>query len=456
MRLQNYPAIVRTKKLSSWGAVGSSAAHTWRTITVAHADPTRTHLNEDWRPVSSIEALRAALKERHALADTKAVRPVLAIEYLITAPHEAFEESGGPVAWRAYFEDALDWIERRHGRENVVAVNIQLDEATPHLVAYACPLVSREATTRTRSVLGRKDGKTGRQVRETRTEVVPAHIALSADHYVGTREKMIRMQTEFAAEVGERHGLRRGIERSALTHVNLKAYHDALMRGIQQRLEIDPEILKRRGGLMSKESPEAMAARVAEALQEQVEGLMAQVATADLDRQRAREWEQTAARAQADRRREQVAHRATRQQLEALAGGLTAGQVEKVREYRQRCLAKHAEARRQREAEERARKTQEQAAMVAHLKALTPGELARLPEVERRPLWDLLVVRSDLAPVLDRMLDSGWFEPSGLPRQVGRMECGAHESAQNEPTQTAQNEPVRPLGSPDNGAVPSM
>ena len=251
MKLKHHPAVIRTQKLNGWGAVGSSAAHTWRTITVAHADPKRRHLNEDWREVSSPKALRAALEERIALADRKAQRPVLAIEYLVTAPHEAFEENGGPVAWRRYFEDALAWIEERHGRANVVAVNIQLDEATPHMVAYACPLVRREATTRQRDVLGKKNPETGKQVRVKRTEQVPAHTTLSADHFVGAREKMRRMQSRFAAEVGERHGLRRGIERSALNHVDLKAYHDAMMRGIQQRLKIDPAILKRQGGMLS-------------------------------------------------------------------------------------------------------------------------------------------------------------------------------------------------------------
>lgn len=417
MRLKNHAAIVRIKKLNGWGAVGSSAGHTWRTITVAHADPARTHLNEDWRNVSSPKALRAALEERIALADRKAKRPVLAIEYLVTAPHEAFEENGGTVAWRRYFEDSLAWIDRRHGRENVVAVNIQLDEATPHMVAYACPLVRREATTRRRSVKGKKDPETGKQRRTTITEPVPAHTAMSADYFVGTRAKMIEMQSSFAAEVGERHGLRRGIERSALSHVDLKAYHDAMMRGIQQRLEIDPAILQRQGGMLSRETPEQAAARVAEVLQAQVEALSARAATAELDRQRCREWEQTAANAQVDRRRAQEAYTKVRRDLEALVGGLTEGQLEKVREYRQKCLVRRREAQQKHQAERDAKARQRRDEMVVNLKYQSAQDVADMPAEERGVLWRELIERDDLAKHLDRLMDSGLFEPDGTPRR---------------------------------------
>lgn len=427
MRLKNHPAIVRTKKLNGWGAVGSSAGHTWRTITVAHADPARTHLNEDWREVSSPKALRAALEERIALADRKAKRPVLAIEYLVTAPHEAFEENGGSVVWRRYFEDALAWIEQRHGRDNVVAANIQLDEATPHLVAYACPLVRREATTRQRSVMGKKSPETGKQGRVKRTEEVPAHTVLSADHFLGTREKMIRMQSEFAAEVGEKHGLRRGIERSALSHIDLKTYHDAMMRGIQQRLDIDPEILKRQGGVLSRETPEQAATRVAEVLQAQVEALSARAATADLDRKRAKEWEQTAANAQADRRRTQGLYIEMRRELEALVGGLTEGQVEKVREYRQKILTKREEAKTQRQAEQEAQALRRRDQLVANLRHQTARQVADMPAEERRILWRELIRRDGLEKELDRLMDSGLFEPDGTPRS--RQKSGAQTNS---------------------------
>lgn len=443
MRLPNHPTVVRIKKLTSFGAVGSSAAHTWRTMPVPHADETRTHLNEDWRDANSPKALRAAMEERLVLAEQWSERPVIAIEYLVTANHAAFQENGGPVAWRPYFEDSLAWLEKHHGRENVVAVNIQLDESAPHMVAYVVPLVSREARERTRSVFGEKDPETGRQTRVKHTETVPAHVSLSADHYVGTREKLSRMQTNFAAEVGERHGLRRGIERSALNHVNLKQYHDALMRGIQQRLEISPEILKRQGGILSKETPEQAANRVAEVLQEQMGVLAAQAATARLDRQRAEEWEQTAVNAQADRHRAQKALCKTQEDLEGLVGGLTQGEREKVCEYRQKCLAKRAEAKKKRKAEQVSQHTKQ---LVADVRSMSPREVAELPEADRRALWRELVRRDDLERELNRLMDSGLFEVNGTPlpnRQAGGATREIARNPMGQPTPSPFRGPNR-------------
>jgi len=145
-------AVVRATKLNRH-KLGGSAAHTWRTMPVPHADKERTHLNEDWRPASGPDQLRAAINERLELADNVAADSVLAIEYVVTGPHEVFAEQGGPVEWRPYFRDALAFLETRHGAENIVGVNVQLDEKTPHLVVYAVPLVDHPATTRTRNVI---------------------------------------------------------------------------------------------------------------------------------------------------------------------------------------------------------------------------------------------------------------------------------------------------------------
>lgn len=68
MRDEKHLFIMRGGKLNGWSAVANSAGHTWRTTPVPYADPARTHLNQDWREVSSPKALRSALEERHELA----------------------------------------------------------------------------------------------------------------------------------------------------------------------------------------------------------------------------------------------------------------------------------------------------------------------------------------------------------------------------------------------------
>ena len=87
---------------------------------------------------------------------------MLAIEYLVTASPEWFRAT--PAAQQnAYIAAAVRWLEARHGKANVVCVNMQLDETSPHLVAYVVPLT--------------KDGR------------------LSAKDFLGGRKVLTQMQT---------------------------------------------------------------------------------------------------------------------------------------------------------------------------------------------------------------------------------------------------------------------
>ena len=208
--------ILRTAKLTSLGNVAASAAHTFRERPTPNADQARTHLNDN-RGALSAAALVEAVQERVALAErTATARPVLCIEYLITATPEALAAKSAQER-AAYFADALRWVEERHGKANVVCSSLQRDESTEHLVVYAVPLVEREAKQRKRSVIVGK-GEDGKPIRETRLFSEPAGVSLSAKDFLGGRDKLSRMQTEFAEKVGQQHGLQRGVEGSKAVH----------------------------------------------------------------------------------------------------------------------------------------------------------------------------------------------------------------------------------------------
>ena len=207
--------ILRAAKLTSLGNVAASAAHTFRERPTPNADPERTHLNDNRGALTTSEVV-AAVQERVALAERTAKRPVLCVEYLVTASPEALA-SKSPAERQMYFDDALRWIEARHGKANVVCSSLQRDESTEHLVVYAVPLVEREAKQRKRSVIVGK-GEDGKPIRETRLFDEPATVSLSAKEFLGGRERMRRMQTEFAEQVGLQHGLQRGVEGSKSVH----------------------------------------------------------------------------------------------------------------------------------------------------------------------------------------------------------------------------------------------
>lgn len=189
----NY-CILRAEKLTSFGSIVGSAKHTFREIPTPNADPARTRLNKTFG-AQDATAVRAAIEARLPVKRRKDA--VLCIEYLITASPEWFKKAPAKTQ-NAYFGAAVRWLEARHGKANIVCVNIQLDETSPHLVAYVVPLT--------------KDGR------------------LSAKDFLGGRKVLSEMQTDFAERVGKPVNLQRGVEGSKATHTTAKQYAAALQK----------------------------------------------------------------------------------------------------------------------------------------------------------------------------------------------------------------------------------
>jgi len=186
--------ILRAEKLSEPGNIVSSAKHTFREIPTPNADPTRTHLNQTFG-AKSAAAVWAAIKARLPAKMRK--DSVLCIEYLITASPEWFDTVTTKQR-NAYFNSAMRWLEARHGKANIVCFNLQLDEKSPHLVAYVVPLTA--------------DGR------------------LAAKDFLGGRKVLRDMQTHFAEVVGKPAGLQRGVEGSKAPHTTAKQYAAALQK----------------------------------------------------------------------------------------------------------------------------------------------------------------------------------------------------------------------------------
>lgn len=185
-------AILRTAKLKTPGNIAGSLAHTFRTRTTPNADATRTPGNEVLAGGTNPDQVKQAIAER--LPGKHRKDAVLAIEYFIGASPEAFSNQQGGH----YFRDALKWLQDRHGAENVVSAVIHRDETSPHMTAMVIPL--DEA------------GK------------------LNAKKFLGGKAVLTAMQTDFAKQVGQRHGLERGLEGSRATHTTIQAFYGELQR----------------------------------------------------------------------------------------------------------------------------------------------------------------------------------------------------------------------------------
>ncbi|MGL6213693.1 plasmid recombination protein [Billgrantia desiderata] len=391
------------------------------------------------------EVLATAIRERLSLVTKRTARDaVLCLEYLVTARREAFTEYGGATNAVAYFRDSLSFLERRHGAANVVAVNIQRDERAPHLVAYVVPLVERPARTVRRSVFVPGRDEEGRQRREVREFPAPPEVALSAWHFYGEPEQLAALQTAFAEEVGERHGLARGLEFSAATHTTNTAHHAAIARAMADHIELPPEALARPWRLTGRESPEEAARRVSVMIRDHYASTVASAATATHDRRRAREMVETARRHRARYRAERDAHTVTRAQLERLTGGLDPEQRQALERqsagYRQAnrraLLEQHRreETEKRQGAERQALEHRQHEAKVAarqaesaredleaaRLRGITPVVFAMLPDTRRLLCWQLLRERDDLTADFERVMASGLVDTFGHLTTEGR------------------------------------
>lgn len=184
--------ILRTKKLSTFGGIAGSGKHTFREIDTPNADVSKTHSNRTWGAQTSAALCKSV---RNLLPEKRRKDSVLCIEYLITASPEWFEEATTAIQ-NEYFRLARQWLEQRHGKTNIICLNMQLDEKSPHMVAYVVPLTA--------------DGR------------------LAAKEFLGGRDKLRKMQSEFARMAGKPVGLERGVEGSKAKHKTVKAFYAEL------------------------------------------------------------------------------------------------------------------------------------------------------------------------------------------------------------------------------------
>lgn len=204
-------AILRVEKIKTGGSLMATLLHLSRERTTLNADPERTKLNEghfrvadNADPLMSASAAAYAYHKEQIASLRKRKDSVLALEYLVAASPDAL----GEKEMKDYLMDALVWINKRHPGKRV-GYAMHLDETTPHIHVVVIP------TTKIRDKHGHE------------------YDALSARPYTGSGKLLSAMQTNFAAEVGQKFGLQRGIEGSVARHDRVKRGYGALGRGPQ-------------------------------------------------------------------------------------------------------------------------------------------------------------------------------------------------------------------------------
>lgn len=211
-------AILRVGKISGMGKLAAAAQHNYRERDTFNARPEDLNRNIHLAGGKTADEVRKLWEERAPEKIRK--NAVHALEYVVTASPEKMEEMGQTKS-EAYLRDALTWLENKHGAENILSAVIHNDETTPHLQVLIIPLDDR--------------GK------------------LNARALVGGKPQLSAMQTHFAENVGAKHGLERGIERSGARHEDIRRYHGRAKAVETLSFEL-PERLTRLLGVLSRES----------------------------------------------------------------------------------------------------------------------------------------------------------------------------------------------------------
>lgn len=203
-------AILRTTKLKEWGNISASLQHTFRERITPNADENRTKLNAHIGGNNSEQILQ---KIQNGLPEKYRADCVKCVEYLITASPEWFAQANEQERLQ-YFHTAQEWLKERHGADNVKYIGIHTDETTPHLVAYVVPIDKR--------------GK------------------LNCKAFLGGREKLSKMQSDFAERV-QKFGLKRGVEGSKAKHQRVKRFYGHLEQETPKMTmdDISPKLLKK-------------------------------------------------------------------------------------------------------------------------------------------------------------------------------------------------------------------
>lgn len=193
-------AIIRTKKLSSMGQIAASGQHTFRERETPNADQERTPENQILVGPKNAKELSQAWSDR--APDKVRANAVRAVEYLVTASPEAMKRMSREEQ-DSYFRDALQFLQDKHGKDNILSAVVHRDETTPHLTAMVIPLDDR--------------GK------------------LNARQFLGGRDKLRELQTDFAERVGKEHGLERGRENSRAKHQTIRQFYTEV-EGVERKV----------------------------------------------------------------------------------------------------------------------------------------------------------------------------------------------------------------------------
>lgn len=217
-------SIIRKRKHKSIGSLTSREKHSYRTQETPNADPAKLHKNKLlFGSLDYAKGVESELKKYSAEGKNIRKNAVLAVEYLLTASPEFFDEGSKndrDERLKKWCEAQIDFLKKEHGEKNIVCMYLHLDEKTPHIEAFVVPIDPK--------------GK------------------LNCKHFLGARNALSVLQTKYATHNAP-FGLKRGLAGSRATHQEVKKFYEQIKtkakvtsQDLQKAIKIDAPTISER------------------------------------------------------------------------------------------------------------------------------------------------------------------------------------------------------------------
>lgn len=217
-------SIIRTKKHKSIGSLKYRENHTYRRVETPNADFTKPHKNKLlFGQENYADGLENFLQDYKQAGNNIRKNGILAIEYLLTASPEFFDEgtkNERDDRLKKWCATQVEFMKKEHGNKNILCMYLHLDEKTAHIEAYVVPVDTK--------------GK------------------LNCKSFLGGKSKLQGLQTRYANH-NKDFGLVRGLKGSRATYQQVQKFYEQIKQpakitsqDLQKAVKIDcPTIFER-------------------------------------------------------------------------------------------------------------------------------------------------------------------------------------------------------------------
>lgn len=210
-------AILRTAKIKTRGELVRSLKHGFREQDTPNASEELTPDNTHKGGENTADVMQSFDKRLETQSKVRK-NAVLAVEYLVTASPNAINGKSREEQDK-YFNDALGWLEDKHGKENVIHSGVHRDEKSPHMYVFVVP-IDQNGKLNCRSFLG------------------------------GKKDVLSKMQDDFQEKVGKHHGLERGVKGSKAKHQGIQNWYKQVNSPVKKledvEIDLKPKIIEKK------------------------------------------------------------------------------------------------------------------------------------------------------------------------------------------------------------------